>query len=352
MWVCWRSGCWWGREAPPASFPSRALEQLRDNGDPAYSVGYHAGCALTNVGGLGIAEAANFSTFSELFMVKKVSKANDPNTGMEAWPNVIRAVETPLGLLALIAIIVCVVVTTFVLKGTNSSAVYVALCILFLLVGVVAYVAVKNPHVLDGTDARDKRDGSGDAAPYPHDAPARSSGLKSRNELPFLPEKAADASEIFIAAISAVSIIAPLSHFWETSLNRGCTLRILLLNPASPAISTWESMGRFPFAEVDINRSLNNLGEIRRQVAEKGIGGARCEIRLSDTYLPCSLIIVDPTQETGWAIVEYHAYKTALGERPHIVLRCDSDRHWFQFYRSQFEKLWEASTEWNPSLPS
>lgn len=279
-------------------------------------------------------------------MGKKQSDVSRSNLGIEGWPNVIRAVETPLGLFALIAIIVCVVVTAFVLKGNNSPAVYVALCTLFLVVSVVAVVALKNPHALSGDHPRER---SEDAKRSPtHIKAPPSSCLKTRNELPFLPEEATNAGEILIAAISAVSLVAPFSHFWETSLNKGCKLRILLLNPASPTITTWETLGRFPFAEVDIKRSLANLREIRQSVSEKGIGGARCEIRLSDTYLPCSLVIVDPTDDAGWSIVEYHAYRTALGERPHLQLSRQTDRHWFEFYRSQFEKLWEASTEWRP----
>lgn len=268
---------------------------------------------------------------------------HEPNNAKPgSWVDIIRAVQTPLGMLALIALIVFTLLTPLAVQGNESLVVYSLVFILLVLVGVVAFI-MKSPVI-----TAEPVSSSNAVAPAQVPMEKASSCLRTRDELPYLPVAAAGASEILVCAISGVSIIAPLSHFWETILCKGCNLRILLLDPESSAVATWETLGRFAFAATDVRRSLDNLHEIRRQVGSKGISPTRCVIRLSETYLPCSMIIVDPGREGGWMLVEYHAYKAALGERPHILLRRDKDPHWFEFYKSQFEKLWDASPEWDP----
>jgi len=47
-------------------------------------------------------------------------------------------------------------------------------------------------------------------------------------------------------------------------------------------------------------------------------------------------------------IVEYHAYKATLGDRPHILLTQEADAKWFEFYKNQYERIWAESTNWTP----
>jgi hypothetical protein len=169
--------------------------------------------------------------------------------------------------------------------------------------------------------------------------------LRRRKEMAPLEEEGKGASEVALAGISLISLV-PYTHFFEERLRHGCTLRFLLLDPKSEALPIWDMMSRSPFARMDIERTLSNITEIMA-IPETAQG--KCEVRLSQVFLPFSLVAIDPDKEKGCMIVEYHTYKSTLGDRPHVRLTRSTDTYWFEFYQAQFEQLWRASTPWLPS---
>ena len=167
--------------------------------------------------------------------------------------------------------------------------------------------------------------------------------LKGRSELLSFQERGQVALEINIVGISLITAIVPNLDFFEAKMKAGCKLKILLLDPKSPALEVWRKTTKLPNPAGDISQTLNAL-EILVQLEKRYKG--KCEIRLSNVFLPCGLTIFDPNKETGSMTVETWAYKKLIGERPHFILTRAKDEKWFEFYKSQFDELWTDSTFW------
>jgi hypothetical protein len=166
--------------------------------------------------------------------------------------------------------------------------------------------------------------------------------LKRRVEILTPVEHAKQASEIWINVIHGTSVIFPYASFYESKLKSGCNIRVVVLNPISPSLPAWSLLAKHTHTEQYIDSTLECLNGLM-SLKTKG----KCEVRLSNVFLPFSIFAVEPRKETGSMIVEYHSYKVSIDDRPHVRLTA-ADSHWFEYYRQQFEQLWNDSTIWNP----
>jgi len=167
--------------------------------------------------------------------------------------------------------------------------------------------------------------------------------LRSRDVLPSIENQAAQASEICIAAVSAVS----LSHhagFYRSKIAGGCKIRVILLDPQGQSLQTWELQNKKPTAAGDIKGTLMGFEDLVKMKATEG----GCEVRLSKVFLPYSVVAVDMNKKSGSMIVEFHAYKRLVDERPHVFLTPTQNSKWFNFYREQFEEAWSQAVVWAP----
>jgi hypothetical protein len=166
--------------------------------------------------------------------------------------------------------------------------------------------------------------------------------LRSRNDLIAADKQAAHAVEICILAVSAISLSVRHLSFFEQKIRAGCRLRVILLDPTCDALNTWNLVEKWMNTANDIQASLMAFTELME------VKDANVEIRLTKVFLPYSLFISDLTRPSASMVVEYHTYKTALDDRPHIFLTPESSNHWFTFYRNQFELTWAEAKSWQP----
>lgn len=167
--------------------------------------------------------------------------------------------------------------------------------------------------------------------------------LRQREEIPAVEMQSERASEICMLAVSAISLASRKASFFEQKLRSGCKMRIILLNPESSSLATWNSQNRFTTAITDIGSALNTLGELSRNQ-----GKGHCEVRLLNVFAPFSMFATDLANESGNMVVEYYGYKTANSERPHVFLTRKNNPMWFDYYANQFEKAWEEATPYEP----
>lgn len=165
--------------------------------------------------------------------------------------------------------------------------------------------------------------------------------LRDRSKLNRMEELAAGATEIWAAGISLVSITRPYDSFYLQKLREGCNLRFLLLDPNSKAVKVWNKKQQTPTAKRDIKSSLQSLDNLIKHEKVKG----KCEVRLTQAFLPFSLVIVNGQKEHGKMTVEMLAYKKNLHDRPHLQLTKRDHEKWFRFFYDQFEILWQDSSE-------
>lgn len=168
--------------------------------------------------------------------------------------------------------------------------------------------------------------------------------LRSRNEIIPVEEQAKYASEICILAPSAISLSVRFISFFENKIKNGCKLRIILLDPDSPAVEIFKWQSKTQTIDSDVTTSLSAFNQL---VNLKKVRG-KCEIRLSKAFTPFSMFAVDMKTDKGTMIVEFRGYKKALNEFPHVYLTRGIDSHWFTFYERQFEQIWAESKVWIP----
>ena len=168
--------------------------------------------------------------------------------------------------------------------------------------------------------------------------------LRTRSDIKSLDEQTETASEIVISAISAVSLIGPNFGLFKRKLQDGCRLRVLLLDPESQAVDTWNLIAQYGATKREIEATLQQLGELTKLEKYKG----QCEVRLAPVFSPFSMFIVDSKETPCHMIVEYHAFSTPVINRPHVQLTRGANQKWFDFYMSQFEQIWSEAKCWYP----
>lgn len=255
----------------------------------------------------------------------------------KGWAAVIGSVQAPIQLLALVALIVLAALTMIAARIREWDRSILVVSLLLILSFIVVFAAkmargwksVRRPGA--GTNAQE---GNGATLPRP---PC----LQHRRNLGSFEDEARDATEIVAIGVSLISIMPAYTHFLRAKLEHGCKLRFVLLDPASEAIRMWEALG-YRLTKHEIRSTLADLFEMMKSVDQRG-ARCDCEVRLSPTLLPFSLIAIDPSKPTGKLIVEFYAYKTSLGERPHVTLTAENKGTWFGFYCDQLEKVWNDS---------
>jgi len=169
--------------------------------------------------------------------------------------------------------------------------------------------------------------------------------LRSRHEKPRLDEFCANASDISILAISSLSVRTSQLTFIEGSLRRGCSIRLVLLDPDSPGLIAFNMTSKVDTAANDIRSTLAVLSELIEKQGSKG----KLKIRLSKVFIPFTMFARDLYCSSGSMVVQYLNYKQDITERPHVVLTVEDHNHWFVMYRNQFEAIWSASVPFAPT---
>lgn len=170
--------------------------------------------------------------------------------------------------------------------------------------------------------------------------------LRDRSTLPIFWETGNSASEVFAIGVSLISAVVNHQSMLEQKVKEGHKVRLLLLNPVSPTIAIWDASNKPAVTRNDIERTLQILEKMKS--LEKH-NKRNCQIRISDIFLPFSVVVFDADENEGRMIVEYHTYNRALMERPHIQLTRAEDGRWYDFYLQQCEQFWKDAKEWQPN---
>lgn len=171
--------------------------------------------------------------------------------------------------------------------------------------------------------------------------------LKGRSELLPLKERAKFAREVVITGIDLIGVVTTNADFFSQKLKDGCNLKILLLHPSSPSIETWENM--MSKVSGTKEKTIQSLTWLEHLLELQKSTSGKCEVRLSNVFLPFRIEAFDPEKENGSMNVEIFVYKKYQGDRPNLVLTRTRDPQWFANFYIQFQQLWDDSVVWSPS---
>lgn len=137
---------------------------------------------------------------------------------------------------------------------------------------------------------------------------------------------------------SAKSAISEAATLEAEILDKGGRVRILIQNPTvneSMDILKRQLDTQFDLAH-DIDASLYTLRRMKRQHAD------RFEFRLLDYNPGFSLTVVERKGNHSWLLVEFIGYRNdRINNRMHIKIARAQSVHWYDFWQSQFNLMWE-----------
>jgi hypothetical protein len=167
------------------------------------------------------------------------------------------------------------------------------------------------------------------------------SPLRSRAEMPPLPEQLQGAKEIRLFAVSGISLLQANLALMKNKVEEGCSFKVMLLNPESAFVASWSAMVKATRAKSDIESMLEAL-DLLRTTKGRGV----CELRIVDVLPTYSMFLIDPLTDNGRMSLDFHTAGGPLAERPMVVLRRIHHPHWFDFFVGQFDAAWNEAKEW------
>ncbi len=160
--------------------------------------------------------------------------------------------------------------------------------------------------------------------------------LLTKSGLPTVEDQAKTASVITIVGVSSTPLVAGHIDFFEKKIREGCTIQALLLMPNSPTLEHLNKRNNMQTEASAIERTLHMLGQLNQAPDKRG----KCEIRLSEGFLPFSSFATDIETRSGSIVIAFHNYKTSI-DRPNLMIYGDSDPLWYDFFAQQLKSAWD-----------
>ena len=152
------------------------------------------------------------------------------------------------------------------------------------------------------------------------------------------------AEELTILGVSLRRTLQLHYHRFQQKLQRGDTIRVLLVDPDSPACDIAARREYAPTTPDDqraaIRASLARLWELRQVV------GGNLEIRVANHPLTFGAIVRDPDTTQGLFYLWHYAFKRRDANRPKMVLR-PADGDWYELFKEEIASIWDNATPWH-----
>jgi hypothetical protein len=165
--------------------------------------------------------------------------------------------------------------------------------------------------------------------------------LQDRQDFRPLREFIKNGRTVWVYGASAVNVVRSADELKSEILDRGGELRVLMQDPnerASIAILE-RQLDKIHDLQNDIQQVQDTLGRLAR-VSTK----ATIEYRMVPYSPGFSMMIVDPEGREGRLVVEFYGYSNEqIKERMHIEIHRDNSQHWFDYWKHQYEVMWESA---------
>ena len=159
----------------------------------------------------------------------------------------------------------------------------------------------------------------------------------------------ARATEVWVYGPSAVNLLT--AHTAEVLRTRVLDrpdgrLRVVVLdNDQEHAVAiAHRQLDEAPgFQTSDLPHALEVTVDRLERMARWGLDG-RFEYRLAPYNPGFSMVALDPGRKDGVLIIEFHAvHNQSTGQRMHVELTRRESERWYEYWKAQFEYLWDQS---------
>lgn len=150
-------------------------------------------------------------------------------------------------------------------------------------------------------------------------------------------------SEVCISGMNLRRTATSHIGLFERRLKEGATLRFLLVDPNSDAVSIIADRN-YVYKDSEVLKSViqSSLESLCHMGAGQNVNGT-LEVRVL-RYVPSyGLTMIDPNQSGGRILVDAYPYRVPPDDYPCFWLEREKDGRWFQFFRAQFSAMWESA---------
>ena len=166
--------------------------------------------------------------------------------------------------------------------------------------------------------------------------------LQDRDDFGPLRETVRGRRQVWIYGPSSVNALK--EEIEREVLDKGGEVRILLQDPASPAIDFLRDQLDTHDPRANLKTDLDgSLRLLHHFLTTKPNSKLQCRLL---PYSPgFSMVIVDPDSRDGQIIVEFLGFRYQhVRERMHITLRRAETPRWFDHWLAQYQRMWDAGT--------
>lgn len=139
------------------------------------------------------------------------------------------------------------------------------------------------------------------------------------------------------------------------TLDSGGTVKVILVNPRTAA-SRYAAIqdlgpGNDEEDEEGFAQTILLAYKAFLKVKNRNSNGANLTMKMIDYPLAFGMDVMEFSDGHGRIYLRYYPISTPEEDRPIVVLN-DTDQYWYEFYKSQFLKHWDMSTDWDfPKKP-
>jgi len=182
------------------------------------------------------------------------------------------------------------------------------------------------------------------------------SALAFFRKLPELDTYVQGANRIDMCGVVLTSAInRQLSNLRE-QLNQGAKIRILVIDPNSPALVIAEARSEEPsgsYYRSKLETTFQDLAYLHQIQAKMGrTAKGSFEVRLLPYTPSFGIYSFDTSSSTARLIVEVYPHITGWGETPVFDLMPGRDGKWYDYFVKQFDFMWERAKKWEHKLPN
>jgi hypothetical protein len=167
--------------------------------------------------------------------------------------------------------------------------------------------------------------------------------LKNRDALGAFNAIIPDGGELWVYGPTAVNVLVNAPDIKAKVLSKGGRVRIVVQDPSSDAVRHTKNQLD---DTLDFDHTLaSSIATLRKMRA-----WGDCDYRLLACNPGFSLVVINPNRPDGFLILEMHGFSDdTITGRMHIRISRTDSLHWFDYWASRFNNLWQQGKNDNIS---
>jgi hypothetical protein len=165
--------------------------------------------------------------------------------------------------------------------------------------------------------------------------------LRPMKELTPFEEFVGDADELLLVGLTKIGIIVQRMNYFSELVRRGCTVRVILLDPDEPnllgTVANNLEIDEDRLA-TDLRQTVSTLQSIRSRLSPAA--NRRLQIRYSPASPGLGMVIARGGKHSARIQLYFYTYQTDPGDRPGVEIEQSSEPLWFDYFRSKYEGMW------------